>query len=186
MTATKLMTVEDLWELQEVPGIRFELVNGELIEVPGATLTHGLIAAVLYRLMFAFASDHRLGIVVPDGVAFVLQRHPSIVRIPDVAFVSRERIPEDGSRDTYFPGAPDIAVEIVSANDRANEIEAKVEQYLRAGTRLVWIVWPETRSVTVNTPERVARRLQAHETLDGSDVLPGFAVPIERLFEIDP
>ena len=186
MTATKLMTAEDLWEMPEVPGKQFELVNGELIEVPGAAFTHGLIAAALYRLMFAFATERELGIAVPDGVAFVLQRVPAIVRIPDAAFISMDRIPEDGVPAGFFPGAPDIAVEVVSINDLAKEVDAKVEQYLQFGTRLVWVVWPDARAVSVHTPDRVARRLQLHESIDGADVLPGFVMPIESLFDIDP
>jgi len=186
MTATKLMTAEDFWMMPEVPGRQFELVDGELIEMPGAAFTHGLIAAVLYRLMFAFATERGLGITVPDGVAFVLQHDPAIVRVPDTAFISIDRIPEDGIPSGFFPAAPDIAVEVVSANDRANEVDAKVEQYLQAGTKLVWVVWPDAQAVTVHTPDRVARRLQSHESLDGADVLPGFVVHVEHLFDVDP
>jgi Uma2 family endonuclease len=186
MTATKLMTAEELWDMPEVPGKQFELVNGELIEVPGAALTHGLIAAVLYRVMFTFVTEHSLGIAVPDGVAFVLQRVPAIVRIPDAAFISMARIPDDGFPTGYVPGAPDIAVEVVSTNDLAKEVDAKVEQYLQFGTRLVWVVWPDAQAVVVHTPDRIARRLQLHESLDGADILPGFNVPIESLFDIYP
>jgi len=137
MTATKLMTVEDLWAMPEKPGKRFELVNGELIEVPGAAYRHGLIAAVLYRLMFAFVMERNLGMAVPDGIAFILQRDPAIVRVPDAAFISMARIPDDNVAVGFFPVAPDIAVEVVSTYDLAKEVDAKVDQYLQFGTRLV-------------------------------------------------
>jgi Uma2 family endonuclease len=186
MTATKLLTAEDLWAMPEVPGKQFELVNGELIEVPGATFTHGLIAAVIYRLMIAFATERGLGIAVPDGVAFILQHAPAIVRIPDAAFISMANIPADGVPSGFFPAAPDIAVEVVSVNDLAKEVDAKVEQYLAFGTRLVWVVWPDARAVTVHTPDRLARRLHSDDVLDGADVLSGFAVPVANLFDIEP
>jgi Uma2 family endonuclease len=172
--------------MPEIPGKRFELVNGELVEMPGASFYHGLIAALLYRLMFAFATERHLGVAVPDGVAYVLQRDPDVVRVPDASFVSTDRIPEGDGPIGFFPGAPDIAVEVVSPNDLAREIDRKVQHYLRAGTRIVWVVWTDELAVTVHTPDRIARRLESGESLDGGDVLPGFSVPVAELFNVNP
>lgn len=180
------MTVEDLWAMPEEPGKRFELVNGELIEGPGAAYRHGLIAPVLYRLMFAYATEHNLGVAVPDGIAFILQHDPAIVRVPDAAFISMARIPDDNVEVGFFPVAPDIAVEVVSINDLAKEVDAKVDQYLQFGTQLVWVDWPDAQAVTVHTPDRLARRLQSHDSLDGANVLPGFAVSVASLFDVYP
>jgi Uma2 family endonuclease len=185
MSVKQLMTVDQLWEMPEVPGERFELVNGELVELPGATLLHGLIAALIYRLIDSFASERGLGLTVGDGVAYALQRDPAIVRIPDVSFISRARVPGAGMLDEFVPFAPDLAVEIVSRNDRAMDVRAKVREYLAAGTRPVWVLWPDDRSVTAYTADVAPRELGPDGMLDGGDVLPGFQVRVGELFEIE-
>src|SRR5919199_1785111 len=92
----RLMTAEELWALPERPGVRYELVEGEPVEVPGAGALHNLIAALVYRLLYDFVSGRDLGLVFTDGLAYVLGRDPDRIRIPDVSFVSRERIPAGG------------------------------------------------------------------------------------------
>jgi len=103
------------------------------------------------------------------------------VRAPDTGFVRKDRLP---ARLTgkYFPGAPDLAVEVVSPNDRADEVQDKVQDWLSHGTQLVWVVEPRTRTVIVYRPDGTANVLQADGTLDGEDVLPGFRFPLQRLW----
>ena len=181
----RLMTAEELWALPEQPGVRYELMRGVPVEVPGAGALHNLIAALVYRLIYEFARTRNLGLVFTDGVAYVLGRDPDTVRIPDASFVSRERIPESGIPEGFWLGAPDLAVEVVSPNDRADDVHDKVRDYLAAGTRLVWVLWPKSRSVTAYTPDGQARELDAEQELDGGDVLPGFAVRVAELFQVE-
>ncbi|HEU5423937.1 MAG TPA: Uma2 family endonuclease [Nitrolancea sp.] len=182
--ATRLVTAEELWALPEQPGVRYELAEGELVEVPGAGALHNLIAALVYRLIYAAARGQNLGLVFTDGVGYILRRAPDVLRIPDVSFVARERIPAGGIPEGFWPGAPDLAVEIVSPNDLAQEINDKVHQYLEVGTRMVWVLWPNRRTVTVYLPEGQLRDLGPNDELDGGEVLPGFSVRVASLFEV--
>ncbi len=116
--------------------------DGELVEVPPAGALHGLIVRVFLRLLDPFVLARDLGEVFGDGVGYIIRRDPDVVRIPDASFVSRARIPAGGVPRGFWPFAPDLAVEIVSPGDSATELRAKVREYLDAGTRLVWVVWP--------------------------------------------
>jgi Uma2 family endonuclease len=185
MSVKQLVTVEDLWEMPEKPGVRFELVEGELVEVPGAGARQGLIAGLVCTLVHAFVRPRNLGIVLGDGVGYILGRAPDRLRIPDVSFVSRARIPEDGVPEGFWPMAPDLAVEVVSPNDRANDVQDKIGQYLAGGTRLVWVLWPRRRSVSVHAGHGLVRELGPEEELDGGEVLPGFRARVAELFNVD-
>ncbi len=176
------MTASDLLEMPEVPGKRYELVDGELVEMPGAGALHGLICGLIYQALASFVQSRSLGYVFGDGVGFLVQRDPDHVRIPDTSFVSADRASETGIPEGFWPFSPDLVVEVVSPNDRAEDVRQKVFEYLDAGTRLIWVVWPSSRSVTVYTPDRVSRDLQEDDTLDGGDVLPGFQTRIGDLF----
>ena len=186
MAIKQLLTAEQLWTLPDVPGKRFELVKGELIEVPGAGAVHGLIVGVIYHLLAAFVAGRELGYVFGDGVGYVLARDPDLVRIPDASFVARERVPAGGVPEGFWPFAPDVAVEVVSPHDRADDVHSKVREYLEAGTRLVWVVWPRHRAVTAYTGDGQAREWRGDDELDGGDVLPGFRVRVAELFAAIP
>ncbi len=113
---------------------------------------------------------------------YKLASTPDTVRAPDVSFLSAARIPPDGLPEGYIDGPPDLAVEIVSPGDTASEIQNKVHDYLAAGARLVWIVYPAQKLVMVHYPDGVAHTLHQADTLTSETVLPGFACPIEELF----
>ncbi len=181
----KLYTAEELWAMPDADGRRYELVEGELVEVPGAGALHGVISGNMYDHLRRYVSNHRLGVAFGDGVGYILARNPDRVRIPDASFVSRERIPATGLPEGYWPLAPDLAVEIVSPNDSAESLHARVREYLAAGTRLVWVVWPRSRSVTEYVPSGESREFQADGQLSGGEVLPGFTVRVAELFEQD-
>jgi Uma2 family endonuclease len=105
------------------------------------------------------------------------------VRAPDAAFVSTERATRQTRREGFFDGAPDLAVDVVSPEDTVEEVDSKVLEYLQAGTKLVWIVHPKTQTITVYRSLDKVRVLTATDTLDGNDVLPGFAVAVKEIFE---
>lgn len=121
-----------------------------------------------------------LGTVLVEA-GYVLRRMPDTVRGPDVSFVSVARLPPDQIPETFIPGAPDLAVEVISPGSRWFEIEEKVADYLAGGARLVWLVDPRARGVVVRYPDRPPAVLSEADTLDGEDVVPGFTVPVTEL-----
>lgn len=183
MSVKHLLTAEDVLDLPETPGYTFELIDGELKEVPGATVLHGLIAALVYKLIEGFVQQRDLGLVLPDGVAYVLRRSPDQLRIPDVSFVAWHDVPDDGVPEGFWEGAPTLVVEIISPHDRAAEVHDKVREYLAGGTRLVWVLWPQQTSVTIYDADG-QRELGPDDQLDGRDVLPGFHARVGDLFEV--
>ena len=114
---------------------------------------------------------------------FVLQRGPDTVRAPDVSFVSKERMTTDEIPAGFLEMAPDLAVEVVSPSETAPKVQSKVEDWLRAGTRLVWVVYPDKRSLTVYRSLNEVEVLSESGTLDGTPVYPEFSVPVRNLFD---
>ena len=183
MAARTKMTAHDLWQLGE-GDVRRELVNGEVIEMTPVGGTHGRVTGRLYGRLADHVGRHGGGEVVVGGVGFVLHlpTDPERVRAPDVAFVRREKLPEGRLPEGFLVGAPDLAVEVLSPRDNPLQIQQKVRDYLEAGTRLVWLVAPQAKTVTVYRPDGSARLLRDHEALDGEDVLPGLTIPLADVF----
>jgi Uma2 family endonuclease len=181
-TKTRL-TAQDLWRLGE-GDVRRELVNGEVIEMPPVGGTHGGVTIRVGRRLDEHVERHGGGVVVIGDVGFVLQLpgDPERVRAPDIAFVSRQRLPEGGLPEGFFVGAPDLTVEVLSPTDNPVEVQQKIRDYLEAGTRLVWLFAPRARTVTVYRPDGSAQLLREHEVLSGEDVLPGLTIPLAELF----
>ena len=143
---------------------------------------HGVIALNFGSELRAFVRSRNLGVVM-TGARFLLRDEPPLLRIPDTAFISRVNLPTGRLRGGHFQGAPDLAVEVVSPNDKAGELTVKTADYLTAGTQQVWIVEPNTRTVAVYRPGGAARVYSVDDTLDGGDLLPGLALPVGDLFE---
>lgn len=181
-TTTKLITAAELWEMPD-DGFRYELVKGELRMMSPAGGEHGVIIVNLTAPLKMHVKAHNLGLVFGAETGFQLSESPDSVRAPDIAFVVRERIPATGIPRGYWQGAPDLAVEVVSPNDRLYEIDEKIEDYFAAGTRLVWIVYPKKRSVTVHSQGGETRVLTIDDTLDGAEVIAGFQCPVREIFE---
>jgi Uma2 family endonuclease len=175
------LTAEDLYDPPDSE-LRYELVAGRLRVSEPDGYGHSTLAVRLAARLLAHVEQHGLGDVTgPDG-AFVLSRDPDTVRAPDVGFVREERRPPRDVAHRFFEGAPDLAVEVISPTDRATELMKKVDDYLAAGTRLVWAVDPQNGQVTVYLPSGIGRVLRIGDTLDGADVVPGFTCPIAELF----
>jgi Uma2 family endonuclease len=179
----KSMTAEELIRLPTGMGERYELIEGELKTTTPAGSRHGKISARVGRLLDQFVSEKKLGEVFGAETGFILRRNPDTVRAPDAAFVSAARIPVEGIPTGYWPGAPDLAVEVVSPDDKAVEIRTKVREYFQAGARLVWIIYPETREVDVFHSAHESLNLSGQDNLEGGDVLPGFKCSVTKLFE---
>jgi Uma2 family endonuclease len=178
----KLITAEQLYELSD-DGLNYELLRGTLVSEPVPGRLHGRTVARISKLLSIFVDSRRLGVVYTGDTGFVLARQPDTVRGPDVAFMTNERERETEGARPYIPGAPDLAVEIVSPSDRTREVLGKVSDYLAAGSRIVWVVNPVREEVSVFRSPFAPRVLASTDLLDGEDVLPGFSVTIAEIFE---
>jgi Uma2 family endonuclease len=181
MATTRLVTAEELMAMGD--DARYELLDGELVEMAPTSSYHGVIAYRLAPRVDRFEPSRELVEGVTAEAGFVLRRNPDDLVAPDVAFVRRHRMPPPDRRGGAFELAPDIAVEIMSPSDRPARIARKVSRYLQAGTELVWLVDPRARTVTVHQRGGDARVLAEHELLDGGDVIPGFQVRVGELFD---
>jgi Uma2 family endonuclease len=129
-----------------------------------------------------FDVARRLGRVFTGEPGFRLTTDPDTVRAPDVAFVRQERVPAMGLPKGYWPGAPDLAVEVISPTDLYTEVDEKVATWLEHGTRLVFVVNPRRRTVAVHRPGRLVRMLGEGDVLNGEDIVPGWALAVGDLF----
>lgn len=172
----------DFERLPEEEPYRRELVRGRLVCEPPAGSLHGWIGATLTYRLRRHVGESGAGAVFGAETGFVLHEEPPTVRAPDAAFVALERIPAAGLPQGYFRGAPDLAVEIVASVNTPTEIADKVRDYLGAGTRVVWVVEPRSRTLTVHRPGLAPRTCAAEDIVDGGDVLPGLALRVGELF----
>ena len=161
---------------------RCELVRGELIMMSPAGSEHGWIVMNIGVPLGAFVKKHSLGRVFGAETGFRIGHDPDTVRAPDVAFVTAERIGGKLAAG-FFPGPPDLAVEVLSPDDRAGEVLAKVQDWLDAGCRAVWVVDPRTSTVTVYRSRSEIAVLGTSEALSGGDLLPNFSLPVSELFQ---
>lgn len=162
---------------------RYELVNGIPVEKAMGAESSSVeinIGAILRE----FVLLHRLGRVYPGTTGFhCFADRPNTVRRPDAAFVAADRLPGGKSPKGFFQLAPDLAVEVVSPRDRAAKLETKICDYLAAGVKLVWVVYPDSQTVHVRTPDGGGRVIPGTGTVDGGDVLPGFTCAVAKFFE---
>lgn len=181
-TATqKLITATEYARMPNLPdGSQQELVRGVIITMPPPGARHGACCSRINRRLANFVEDNNLGTVFANDTGFVTGRDPDSVRGPDIAFWSREKLPE--IPDGYIDVAADILVEVVSPADRYARIQQKVNEYLEKGVGLIWVVDPEDRSVVVFRNGQKPRVLSENESLTGEDVLPGFTCRIADLF----
>ena len=146
-----------------------------------ASAKHGKFVTSAVLRVGPFVRERQLGEVYAGDTGFLLRRNPDTVRAPDIAFVRQARLVDEPS-EGYFPGAPDLAVEVVSPNDFAQDVERKVQDYLAAGTAMVWVLYPETRHLVVYRPDGQARVLGEKDTVEGGALLPEFACKVGELF----
>ena len=161
-------------------GHTYELVNGELVELNTSSETSWIAGQVIGLLHQVIKPD--IGWVLPVDAGFrCFAWDPEAVRKPDVGFVRRSRLaslPVEG----YTPVAPDLAVEVVSPNDLAFEVEAKVELWLSAGVQEVWVIMPRSRTVTIHKPQQAPIVLLATQRIESPELLPGFSSFVDAFF----
>ncbi len=173
------MTAEELLYLS-LPDKRTELVRGRLVLREPAGSRHGAVAARLAYLLMGHVEATRAGRVYAAETGFTLARNPDTVRAPDVAFVAAARLPSTDPVG-FFDGAPDLAVEVLSADDHPAEVLRKVADWLSAGARLVWVVDTERRTARVYRADGSESLLDRDAALNGEDLLPGFTCPLRDL-----
>jgi Uma2 family endonuclease len=173
----QLVTAE---QLTAHPG-RCELVRGEIIDMTPAGGDHGQIELHLGGLIDAYVRANKLGMAYGAETGFHLERDPDTVRAPDVAFVRANRRSKMRGPG-FLPGPPDLAVEVLSPDDRPGEVQAKVQSWLAAGCSLVWVVDPKSRIISVHRRGAKAQVLTVADRLSGEGVLPGFELPVAEVF----
>jgi Uma2 family endonuclease len=178
-TLTAPITLEDLERLPDDAN-KYEVSEGELIVMAPPKSRHSLVASRIFELLLDGIRQIRRGRVVAEA-GYILSREPLTVRQPDISVLLNERI-KATDEDGYFEGAPELAVEVVSPSDSAQDLETKVEQYLRHGAKTVWIVYPKQKRVHIFSPNAAPTILDESRTLDGGDVLPEFSVRVADLF----
>lgn len=156
----------------------YEYIEGELVPMSSPSREHGEISVNVIRYLDAHVYQSKLGRLYTAETTF---RVGARMMKPDVAFVSTAQL--TGDKTEGFPIPPDLAIEVVSPSDMQSRIAKKALAYLEAGTRLVWVLEPVTKTVTVYRSERDIETLTRDDTLTGEDVVPGFSCPVSQLFE---
>lgn len=177
-----MVTAEDLWQMPG-NGRGYQLSRGELIMVAPAGGGHGDVAYTVGFLLGMHVRANRLGKMVAAETGFVISRNPDTVRAPDAAFIAKAKIPAEGLPAGYIPFAPDIAVEVLSPSDTQIAVEEKTQQWLDAGTAMVWVVNPRRKTVTVHRAACDPRVLHEGDLLRGDEVCPCFEVKVAELFD---
>ena len=180
ISADRFLELVDLPEYQDRV---LELVEGVIVDMPLPTRLHGVVVARLTMKIANHVDANDLGEVTSGNVGFVLERNRigrDTVRGLDIAFLSKSK--DLGPPDySWYELGPDLAVEVISPSNKAGDIHLKVTQLLDAGTRLVWLVYPENKTVVTHTTAG-AKTLREDDTLSGGDVLPGFAIRVGDIF----
>lgn len=180
-TKKKLMTADELLMLPD-DDQRHELLDGVLITMSPPGWPHGMVMANISYLLSAHVRANDLGAVAAGDPGIILRRGPDRVRGPDVCFIARDRLPGRTAPRGYLEIVPDLIVEIVSPGDSAAEVQEKLDEWRRAGARLIWAVYPRTRSVIAYQPDGSARVYTESETIDAEPVLPGFSARVADFF----
>lgn len=180
-TSTNITTADQLFRMPD-DGARYELVDGDLIMMSPSGSEHGMIIGQFSWMLSNYVRIHDLGVLFGAETGFLISRDPDTVLAPDIAFIRRERLEKTGVPKTYHPEAPSLVVEVVSPNDKAEEVDIKMRRWLEAGVELAWVVHPAARSVTVYRSPHDIVVLTEDKTLDGGDLLPGFTCQIAEIF----
>jgi Uma2 family endonuclease len=175
------VTAEELLRMRD-DGFRYELIEGELRKMTPAGSEHGYIASEVLSELRNHVKANDLGRTFAAETGFRLASNPDTVRAADAAFVRRERVEEVGRTRTYWPGAPDLAVEVISPGDTYTEVHGKALEWLDAGCRMVVVVDPRKQTATVYRSRDEIRVLTASDVLDGAEVVPGWRLAVGEIF----
>lgn len=181
-STTRLVTAE---ELERFPSddYRYELVDGRLMRMSPVGFEHGVIVARVMWMLTQHVRERRPGKVLTE-VGFKLRSTPDTVRAPDVSFISQHRIPSPSPKG-FWAGPPDLAIEVLSPDERPSEVAKKVQEYLTHGVPLVVVIDPDERTATVHRPAESGQRLVEDDILDLDPLIPGFSCKVSAIFAED-
>ena len=157
-----------------------ELIRGELYPIMPAGTLHGVVTNRLSAYLTFFVLENDLGEITAAETGFKLINQSTVGA--DIGFIGKENLARFGISDSFFPTAPDLAVEVVSPSNSSDEISTKVEDYLKSGSRLVWIVYPKRKIVVVYRTNNTVSFLSETDELEGEDLLPNFRLPLKKIF----
>ena len=181
MSTTTPVTAYQLLRMPD-DGYRYELIAGELRKMVPAGWRHGAIGSQLHALLGEHIRQHKLGRAFSADTGFLLARDPDTVRAPDIAFIHKDHLPSSEPEEAFWPGAPDLVVQMVSPGDTLGEVDDKVKMWLDSGTAMVWVVNPKWKNITVYRSATEIETLTENDELDGEDVVPGFRCRIGEIF----
>ena len=177
-----LLTAEEFWAMPK-DDKRYELIDGEVREMPPTSGMHGQIELNMGAMLRSYARAHQLGVVMVGETGFIVKRNPDRVRGADVAFVRQDRIPATGVPESFWDIPPDLAVEVLSASDTVRDVVQKVDDWLAAGTPMVWVLNAWHRTVTIYRFGQPPLIRGEADTLEGDPILHGFRCLVRELFE---
>ena len=180
-TTIQPVTAEELLRMPD-DGFRYELLRGELKKMSPAGNKHGYIIMNVATPLDTFVKKNVLGRVYGAGTGFLISSDPDTVRAPDVTFVSQAKLNKMGDIDGFLPCAPDLVVEVLSPSDSYSEVEESILDFLAAGSRMVLVVNPLTRSVTAYRSLTNITAIFEGDVLQGGDVVPGWSIAIKDIF----
>ncbi len=181
ISATQSFTADELLKMPR-DGYRYELNEGVLKKMSPAGSEHGVIAATMTMLLAQYFKAHKLGVVLAAETGYKIARDPDTVIAPDTSFIRQEQVDRIGRTEKFWPGAPDLAVEVVSPGDTPREVRGKVAAWLAAGTRMVWVVDAKKRTISVHRTQTDVVVLTENDVLGGADVVPGFSCTVAEVF----
>jgi len=185
LDTTKTMTIDDYLAFVSLPENAdkyFELNNGEIIEMTPPATVHNYIVMRVSNSLYNFVEAHDLGFVFGDNTGYALSKWRLVM--PDVSFISKSRL--TFPLPQIIPSAPDLAIEVISPSNTIIEMNQKIEDYLIHGTKIVWVIYPETQTVDVwhqlEDKTLTKNKFGIQDTLSGEDVLPNFTLPVAKIF----
>ncbi len=178
---TELVTADQLFSMPS-DNFRYELRKGVLTKMSPSGFEHGAIVATLTARLFQFVDECHLGVICGAETGFRLSTDPDTVLAPDVSFIKQSVIERVGRTPKFWPGPPDLAVEVMSPEDSVRKATAKANEWLNAGTSLVWLVNPLQRRVIVFDSAEGSYELAEHDCLLGGNLLPGFRLNVSEIF----
>ena len=181
-STTALMTAEELMKLPTGMGLRYELINGELITMAASELPHGRVTMRISVPLGQFIWDHGLGEIFAAESGYKLTSNPDTVQAPDFSFITKERMAEIGERPGFLPGSPDLVVEVLSPDDRPSYVKQKTLRWLEHGAKQVWIVNPKKSTVTIYRSPSDSITFSGSDELEADDMFPGFRLSLDRIF----
>ena len=180
--ATRLVTADEFEHFSEDEAYRVELVRGRLVRMSAVSLLHARIVPRLIRVLGDYLDDHPVGEIFAD-CGFKLESDPDTVRGPDIAFIRQERI-SALERPGFVRGAPDLAIEVLSPDDRPGDVREKLDDYFRAGVPVVVVVDPQKKSAAIHRSSALPVVLRgAHAVLEIGDPIPGFTCTLGEIFK---